>query len=82
MYYYYCRLIDDSGPGEGKKGFRRIGLNRKPADSGAALAEVQTIQAELDAVAIKNPQTACDQGAVQGKRIRVLQVATLPKPES
>jgi hypothetical protein len=25
---------------------------------------------------------ACDQGAVQGKRIRVLQVATLPKPES
>jgi hypothetical protein len=25
---------------------------------------------------------ACDQGAVQGQRIRVLQVATLPKPES
>jgi hypothetical protein len=25
---------------------------------------------------------ACDQGAIQGKRIRVLLKATLPKPES
>jgi hypothetical protein len=33
----------------------------------------QAIQAELE---------ACDRWAVQGKRVRVLQVATLPKPES